>query len=123
MNTDSKIAAIKIKQLKNYSYDVKIVTKTDIIINMKCKDDGTNKIGFALLLPLEWIQKNIWIKMKQQPFQQDFKSRAIVAFENMDDREVVVKQYLGDLLSSQSNEVISDLTIAERSLKLTSGFI
>lgn len=53
INTDSKIVAAKnqmLNNLNNYSYDVKITTKTgivDVTTNMNCKDDRINKIGYC----------------------------------------------------------------------------
>ena len=52
-NTTSKIVAAKnqmLHNLKNYSYDVKITTKTgffDVTTNMNCKDDSANKIAYC----------------------------------------------------------------------------
>lgn len=39
-----------LNNLKNYSYDVKITTKTgivDVTTNMNCKDDSVNKIAYC----------------------------------------------------------------------------
>ena len=53
INTNSKLAAAKkamTENLNNYSYDVKLITKTgfmDITTNMNCKDDRRNKISYC----------------------------------------------------------------------------
>lgn len=53
INTDSNIVVAKnqmLNNLKNYSYDVKITTKTgivDVTTNMNCKDDSVNKIAYC----------------------------------------------------------------------------
>lgn len=45
------------------------------------------------------------------------------AIENIDDRELLVKQYLGDMLCLEDGEVIPDLLTAERLLKMSPGFL
>lgn len=53
INTDSKLSAAKkvmTENLNNYSYDVKITTKTgimDVTTNMSCKEDRKNKISYC----------------------------------------------------------------------------
>lgn len=53
VNTNSKLYEAKnamINNLNNYSYDVKITTKTgifDVTTSMNCKEDRVNKIGYC----------------------------------------------------------------------------
>lgn len=50
-------------------------------------------------------------------FQEQFE-----VIENIEEREAIVKQYLGDLISLEEGEFIPDLTTAENVLHLSSGF-
>lgn len=43
--------------------------------------------------------------------------------ENIDDRELLVKQFLGDILSLENGEVIPDLFTAEKFLQMSPGFL
>lgn len=45
------------------------------------------------------------------------------AIENSDERELTIRQYLGDLMSLEQGEMIPDLKTAERTLHLAPGFI
>lgn len=51
-------------------------------------------------------------------FQDQFSS-----IENVDDRELSVKSFLGDLIGLEPGEVVPDLSIAENNLKISPGFL
>ncbi len=51
-------------------------------------------------------------------FQDQFSS-----IENVDDREFSVKCFLGDLIGLEPGEVVPDLLIAEKNLKISPGFL
>lgn len=51
-------------------------------------------------------------------FQDQFSS-----IENVDDRELSVKSFLGDLIGLGPGEVVPDLSIAENNLKISPGFL
>ena len=51
-------------------------------------------------------------------FQDQFSS-----IENVDDREFSVKRFLGDLIGLEPGEVVPDLLIAEKNLKISPGFL
>ena len=51
-------------------------------------------------------------------FQDQFQS-----IENIDEREALVKEFLGGVIGLQEGEVIPSLPVAERTLQLSNGFV
>ena len=51
-------------------------------------------------------------------FQDQFQS-----IENIDEREALVREFLGGVIGLQEGEVIPSLPVAERTLQLSNGFV